>query len=214
MRKTVKDFAASAGLALTDTQLDQLEKYVSLVWQKKDFLNLTSAADTDEIFTRHICDGLAGAAEISARARARGLETFRAADAGAGAGYIGIVCAAALPQAQVTLIESLEKRCKFMQWAVFQLGLKNVSVQNARLGMGMRFEFDFMTERAMGKLADILDVCLGALKPGGTFLAYQSGREEAEQSAVPPAYGAFLGCKAYRLPREEKTRYLAVFAKK
>lgn len=214
MRKTVKEFALSSGLPLTDTQLDQLEKYVSLVWQKKDFLNLTSAADTDEIFTRHICDGLAGAAEINARAQVQGLTSFHAADAGAGAGYIGLVCAVALPQAQVTLIESLEKRCKFMQWVILQLGLKNVTVQNARLGMGTKFAFDFMTERAMGKLTDILVVCLGALKPGGLFLAYQSGREEAKEAASSLAGAAFLGCKDYRLPREEKKRYLAVFAKK
>lgn len=213
MLKTVKAFASARGLELTDAQLTQLEKYVALVWQKKDFLNLTSSADTDEVFTRHICDGLAAAAEIQRLTAQHPAGSFTLADAGAGAGFIGLACAVALPQAQVTLIESIEKRCKFMQWVILQTGLKNARVKNARLGMGTDFQFDFITERAMGKLADILPLCVGALKPGGMFLAYQSGREEAPQAAAGQTVCVLEDCVPYTLPQEDKTRYLALFKK-
>lgn len=213
MRKTLKDFASAHGLFLSEEQLTLLEKFVALVWQKKDFLNLTSAADTDEVFTRHICDGLAGAAKINALAQERGLQEFEAADAGAGAGYIGVVTAVALPQVRVTLIESIEKRCAFMNWALLNLGLKNGRVKNARLGQGTDFKFDFLTERAMGKLEDILGVCTGALKSGGTFIAYQAGKEEARTAPAAKYGAAFAGTEAYTLPRDEKTRYLALFTK-
>lgn len=213
MRKTLKDFAAARGLSLTEEQLELLEKFVMLVWQKKDFLNLTSAADTNEVFTRHICDGLAGAAKINALAQERGLDAFEAADAGAGAGYIGIVTAAVLPHSRVTLVESIEKRCAFMNWALLNLGIKNARVKNARLGQGTDFAFDFMTERAMGKLEDILGVCTGALKSGGTFIAYQAGEEESRRAPAAKYGAAFAGTEAYTLPQDDKTRYLALFTK-
>ena len=61
MRAKTADFAASLGLELAPEQLDTLVRYADLVWEKKDFLNLTSVANKEEIFTRHICDGLAPA---------------------------------------------------------------------------------------------------------------------------------------------------------
>ena len=55
------NFATSIGLPLHESQAQLLAEYAALVWQKKERLNLTSAADIDEILLRHICDGLQGA---------------------------------------------------------------------------------------------------------------------------------------------------------
>lgn len=214
MPKRLTDYAASLNLSLTQEQAQALVSYAKLVWAKKDFLNLTSAADLDEVLARHICDGLTAAAKVNALARAGELEKPLVADAGAGAGYIGLTLAVALPQAQVTLIESIEKRCSFMNWAVLNLGLKNVKVKNARLGQGTVFAFDFLTERAMGQLPDILQACLGALKPGGVFIAFQGEHPQARE-CDPAKYGAsFLGVEGYTLPGgDDKKRHLALFRK-
>lgn len=214
MQNRLIEFASSRGLSVTQTQADTLLKYAQLVLQKRDFLNLTGAADLDGVVSRHLCDGLVAAAKINALAKIKGLENFTLADAGAGAGFIGLTAAAVLPQAKVTLVESIEKRCAFMNWAALNAGIKNAAVKNARLGQNAKWEFDFVTERAMGQLPDILGICLSAVKPGGVFIAYQGEHPQAEQT-LPSKYGArLLGVERYDLPIEDgKKRHLALFAK-
>ena len=214
MQNRLINFAQSLGLPLTAAQADTLLKYAELVLQKKDFLNLTGAADLAELVNRHLCDGLVCAAKIYAMAKIKGLDTFTAADMGAGAGFIGLTFAVALPHAQVTLVESIEKRCAFMNWAALNANIKNAKIKNARLGQNAKWKFDFVTERAMGQLPDILGVCLAAVKPGGVFIAYQGEHPQADQTD-PAKYGAhFWGLEPYVLPVDDgKKRHLALFAK-
>lgn len=213
MQKRLINFAAERGLTLSAVQADTLVRYAQLVWEKKDFLNLTSASGLEEIISRHICDGLTAAAKINAMAHIKGIPTPQVADAGAGAGYIGLTLAVALEQAQVTLIESIEKRCSFMNWAVLQLGLKNAKIKNVRLGQGTKFAVDFLTERAMGQLPDILAICLCAVKPGGVFIAYQGELPQTHACDAASAGGTLLGVEPYTLPCDDKKRHLALFEK-
>lgn len=213
MQKQLVDYATKLGLPLSADQAKRLVQYAELVWQKKDFLNLTSVSGVDEILSRHICDGLAAAAKIKSIAQIKDISPLHLADAGAGAGYIGITLAISLPQAEVTLIESIEKRCSFMNWALLNLGLKNVKVKNVRLGQGTKFAFDFLTERAMGQLPDILGACLSAVRPGGVFLAFQG--EHPQTKDCDPAYydSVLLGVERYTLPCDDKKRHLALFGR-
>ena len=100
MQKRMHNFALLHGLDLSEKSLSQLDLYAGLVWEKKDFLNLTSVEKKEEIYTRHLCDGLAAAAFIAGQKSSN--QNICIADMGAGAGYIGLTMAMALPQAQVT----------------------------------------------------------------------------------------------------------------
>lgn len=211
MRKTLVDFAASLGLTLSASAAETLVGYADLVWEKKDFLNLTSVRGKEEIFTRHLCDGLAAAALCGEQMR--GKENFTAADLGAGAGYVGLTLAAALPQARVSLVECLEKRCSFLNWAVLKLGLKNAGVKCLRLGQKQGGEFDFVTERAMGKINDILPLAVSCVRPCGVFAPYQSDPSEADAALLKRLGLCAQPPRPYILPGETKTRYLAVFRK-
>lgn len=205
MWQILTDFARQISLPLSEKQAQTLVQYAQLVWQKKELLNLTSVADLNEILTRHICDGLQGALCVQQLATQKNLNEFTLIDAGSGAGYIGLTIAAALPNAHVTLVESIEKRCAFMNWAILQLGLKNVQVKNVRLGEKKDLQADFVTERAMGQLPDILDICLSAVKPGGVFIAYQSEGTESNADAVQST--------TYTLPSDDRKRKLVLFVK-
>lgn len=207
MPKNLLNYAQKIGMTLTDFQVQQLVKYAQCVWEKKDFLNLTSAQNFEEVLTRHICDGLTAAAQVQ---RLK-LATAQLADVGAGCGYIGMTMAIALPQAQVTLVESLEKRCKFMNWAAMQTGITNTHVKQARLGQGTDYAFDFVTERAMGTLPDIIEICLGALKEGGIFAAFQGENPQTKQVHTP--HGKCIEDYAYQLPCDSRTRHLILFRK-
>lgn len=205
MPKSLLKFAAQLSLPLTQAQAEQLVAYAWCVWEKKDFLNLTSAQTFEEVLSRHICDGLVAAAQV----HKLGLCNAQLADVGAGCGYIGMTLTIALPQAHVTLVESLEKRCKFMNWAALQTGITNARVKQARLGQGTNFAFDLVTERAMGTLPDIVEICLDAVKDGGIFMAFQG--ENPQTAAV--CTGKFVEDRAYQLPCDTKTRHLILFRK-
>ena len=211
MRTLINNFAASLGLTLTAQQTDSLLLYADLVWEKKAFLNLTSVSAKEEIISRHICDGVAGAAYLAAR-MAAGKKSFSLADMGAGAGYIGLTCAVCLPQASVVLVESLQRRCSFLNWTVLKIGLKNVTVLNNRLGQQPVGVFDVVTERAMGRLNDILPLVSAALKEGGVFAAYQSTPDEARAETLQRLSLRQETPYAYTLPKETKQRFLAVFS--
>lgn len=211
MQQKLIEFAAGLGFELTHMAANQLCEYAELVWQKKDMLNLTSVSDKNEIFTRHICDGLVAAALLSKYA-AKQPELW-AADMGTGAGYIGITMAICMPQVQVSLVESLERRCAFLNWASMKLALQNVKVENIRVGQQACGPFHFITERAMGQLNDILPLVAEDLQQGGVFAAYQSTPDEAEPALLTRLHLQPQTPVAYTLPGETKTRYIAVFRK-
>lgn len=206
MPKKLLDFAAQLSLSFSQLQAEKLLAYARCVWEKKELLNLTSVADFDEIITRHLCDGLAAASYLQSQHK-----TFTSlADAGAGCGYIGFSLAAAFPSAQVTLVESIERRCKFMNWAALQTGFNNIRVQNIRLGQAVAGPFEAVTERAMGPLETILPLCTAPLVPGGIFMAFQTQL----QHPLPLCSSVhFLQAHAYTLPGETAQRHLAVYQK-
>lgn len=205
-QKTLSNFAATLGLTLTPAQAEKLVAYARRVWEKKDFLNLTSAANFQEVLQRHICDGLVAAAQIQAHCKEAAPQL---ADVGAGCGYIGFVLAVVFEQAHVTLIDSLERRCKFMNWAALKAGITNCTVKNLRVTKQTELAFDAVTERAVGPLPDILPFCLQIVKPGGIFLAFQGAQPQIPTH--PQAQHLYTG--QYTLPCDKHPRYLVVFKK-
>lgn len=210
------DFISTLGLNLSDSQINLLQSYCSLVWQKKDDLNLTSVLNEQEIWDRHITDGLFAAALIKNLAADR--QIYATADYGTGCGYIGISVKIALGNCcDMTLIETLNKRCMFMDWCLMKLGLKGIKVLKAHADIksGKAGPFDFTLERAMGKLEDILPVCCADLRKDGCFIAFQSDEQktaEDQTKGINYIYQNTLS-RSYKLFGENKTRWLAVFKK-
>lgn len=211
MQQTLTNFAQTLGFSLPKQAWEKLAAYADLVWQKKDTLNLTSVSDKNEIFTRHLADGMAVAA--MAQKTAAGQASFTMADMGSGAGYIGLTTAILFPQMQVTLVESLQRRCTFLNWVLLKLTLPNVQVQNIRLGQQTVGPFDLVTERAMGQLTDILPLLAPTVKEGGFVAAYQSEDTHPNKPFIEALALQQDTSYKYRLPQEEKDRYLAIFIK-
>lgn len=210
----LRSFAQTLSLTLTERQVEQLSVYAQCVWEKKDFLNLTSVETKEEIFTRHLADGLVVAAKIKKLCTHQTEQPLTIADVGSGAGYIGFTLAVALPNAHITCVESLEKRCSFMNWALLKTGLANLRIQKARLGQEVHSQFDVVTERAMGQLPDILPICMAIVKPNGFFIAYQ-GESPQTQDVVLPSGTVLSGVERYQLPcSDNKKRHIVVFSRK
>ena len=195
-----KDFISKLGLNLSDLQIQTLQNYAELVLQKNKEFNLTAAKTLQEIFDRHICDGLQAASLL----KQEGLATKTGADFGSGAGFIGLTVAVALPESKIYLVDSLQKRTKFLQWIVYKLCLKNVEVLTLKIGQHkLENKFDFILERAMGEIDDILPLCLENLNNNGVFWAMLS---KNTQSKIMPAKEHF-----YSLPGEDILRKISIY---
>lgn len=214
MQHKLISFARDNGLLITPQTAEKLLGYARRVLEKKAQLNLTGANTLEEIVYRHLGDGIIGASKIAQLASKSGQENFTVVDAGAGAGFIGLTIAAVLPTAQVILVESLTKRCVFLNWIILQEKFTNVLVKNVRLGQQFLNPADYVTERAMGQLPDILPICLSIVKPGGVFVAYQ-GQTPQTEGLDPSKYGAdWEGIFPYQLVQDKLPKHLVLCRKR
>ena len=116
------------------------------------------------------------------------------ADLGAGAGFPGLVLAAALPQARVRLVESVGRKCRFLRRAAAEAGLDTVEVVNARAedwpaGAGAH---DLVTARALAPLTVLVEYAAPLLAAGGRLVAWK-GNVDPEEEADGRAAAAALG---------------------
>lgn len=105
------------------------------------------------------------------------------ADVGAGAGLPGLVWAIARPDLQVTLIEPLLRRTRFLEAAVEQLDLKNVEVLRSR-AEDVDASYQVVTARAVAALDKLVQWCWPLVAPGGVLLALKGQQAEEELSAA------------------------------
>jgi 16S rRNA (guanine527-N7)-methyltransferase len=102
-------------------------------------------------------------------------------DIGSGAGLPGLVLAMVLPETAVTLLEPMERRCRFLAECVTELGLANVSVLRARAEEAT-LRADVATARAVAPLPRLAELAVGVVRPGGMVLAIK-GRTAAQELA-------------------------------
>jgi 16S rRNA (guanine527-N7)-methyltransferase len=115
----------------------------------------------------------------------------RIADVGAGAGFPGLVIAAALPRARVDLIESIGRKCDFMRRAIGAAGLENARVIVARseehaTGDGNE-AYDAVTARAVGRMSTLAELASPLLRDGGVLVAWKGRLDPAEQAELERA---------------------------
>jgi len=166
---------------------ERIEKMAATlaVWGART--NLTAnAADPAEI-AFHVIDSLAPMA-FAAGANRKALEAALAQganvlDLGSGAGFPGLVLAAAFA-ARFTLAESRRKRASYLQVAAHEMGLRNVAIEQRRasarsIGDG----FDLVTARAFGTSVELYEIAAAALSPGGILLLYASADQALDASS-------------------------------
>lgn len=150
--------------------------------------SLTTVRDPAEAVELHVADSLTGLVAPELRA------ADRVADLGAGAGFPGLVLAAALPRSRVAVVESVGKKASFMADAAERMGLANVEVVPKRAeeweaGSGAA---DVVTARALAPLAVLLEYAAPLLRGGGTLIAWKAQRDPREEAGARKA-AALLG---------------------
>ena len=124
----------------------------------------------------HIADSLVGLELPEVR------DAGRIADLGAGAGLPGLVLAIERPQAEIVLVESVGKKCAWMEATVERLGLDNVRVVCARAEEVEAEPFDVVTARALGSLAVVCEYAAPLLREGGVLVAWKGAVDAAEDA--------------------------------
>ena len=160
------------GAELTQSQYDSLVRYTQLVRDWNQRINLVSRRDTGRILSYHIIDSLAVQRLIPQGARV--------CDIGTGAGLPGIPVALVRPDVKMFLIESSQKKSRFLQTAVAELGLGNVEVLNERAESLPGLDCDTILSRLAGPLRDVVQYARPHRKPKGTIVLYKT-RDSAEE---------------------------------
>jgi 16S rRNA (guanine527-N7)-methyltransferase len=140
--------------------------------------SITTVRDPERGVDLHVADSLAGLAVPALR------DAVSVADLGSGGGFPGLALAAALPDTRVTLVESVGKKCKFLERAAEAIGLRNVTVVNARAeawpeGIGTQ---DVVTARALAPLNVIVEYAAPLLTDSGTFVAWKGRRDPSAEA--------------------------------
>jgi 16S rRNA (guanine527-N7)-methyltransferase len=139
----------------------------------------TTVRDPAAAVDRHVADSLVAVELPEVR------EATRIADLGAGAGWPGLALAAVLPDAQVALVESVARRCRYLSRAVEAGRLQNVQVVHARAeewpdGIGAH---DLVVARALASLPVLCEYAAPLLQPDGLLVAWKGAPEPAEVAA-------------------------------
>lgn len=193
--------ARELGLELSADQLAAFEIYRAelLAWNER--YNLTTITDPKEITGKHFLDSLScltALPRIDGRSVSTWLSTAPAAvDVGAGAGFPGLPLKIVWPELRLTLVESVGKKCRFLNHIVQVLDLRQVALVNSRVedfGQGSgREAFDLALARAVSRLPTLLEYTLPLLRLGGWLIA-QKGRDPLEElEAATPALNTLGG---------------------
>jgi 16S rRNA (guanine527-N7)-methyltransferase len=188
---------AARGIALEPEDIAGLGRFLDLLEDANSRFNLTAIRDRSQAWERHIADSLELLPYL-ASAQAEG-ERLRVADVGTGGGMPGLVLACVMPGADFTLIESVGKKARFLQDASRALGLENVRVEQRRaedLGQdhrSARERFDAVTSRAVARLAQLLELCLPLVRPGGVMLTIKGEQAAAEVAESSYELGELRG---------------------
>jgi len=174
---------ASLGLALTDTQQQQLLDYVDLIQKWTKVYNLTAVRDPAEMLTHHLLDSLAVINPLRKQLEAAGVTSAaRLLDVGSGAGLPGVVIAICCPDITVHCVDTVAKKAAFIQQAAVSLRLSNLNGVHARVE-SLKDGYDVVSSRAFASLLDFTNWSGAALAPHGVWMAMK-GKQPVDELAA------------------------------
>lgn len=174
--------AEQIGVRLTAVKQEQFARYLAILMEWNGRMNLTAVREPAAIESRHFLDSLTCAPLMG------DLNGARLIDVGTGAGFPGLPLKILYPEMQLTLVESVGKKTRFLQAVVQELALTNVTILPERaeaLGQqrAHREQYDWAVARAVAALPTLAEYLLPFCKVGGHMLA-QKGRKAEEETAV------------------------------
>ena len=180
MKQTLMAGLPELGLSLPEDRIDTLCAFGRAMVKQNEVMNLTGITDDEGVAKLHLLDSLTVLAT-------QDLAGKSLIDVGCGAGFPGVPLAIACPEADVTLLDSLGKRMKWLESVLPELGV-NAQCVTARAEEAVatrRESYDFATSRAVARLNILLELTAPYVKVGGAMLAMKgaAAREELAECA-------------------------------
>ena len=211
-----------------DTLCEKFNKYYEMLVDWNEKINLTAITEPEGVAYKHFLDSvkafecdsllkLVGAGNIG--------ELFSnksVIDVGTGAGFPGIPLKICVPDAKVTLLDSLNKRINFLNEVSSKLQLTDTQAVHARaeeLGKNKkhREKYDFCVSRAVANLCTLTELCLPFVKVGGYFISLKGPKGEQEvceaKRAIKLLGGELAGLYTYNIPQTDLSHNIVVIKK-
>lgn len=219
MENFLKEKMKAAGFELSEKQIRQFMEYYELLIAWNEKMNLTAITEFEDVVIKHFVDSVMIGKKFSWKEN----QTLRIMDLGTGAGFPGIPIKIMYPEMEVLLMDSLNKRIRFLDEVITSLSLKKICTLHARaeeLGRKAEYreQYDICVSRAVAQLSSLTEFCLPFVKKGGCFISYKGGNVEEELQNAKKAI-AILGGKTGRiekfvLPGSDMERSLICIEKK
>lgn len=197
---------------LTKEALDALEIYASFLLKYNEHTNLTAIKTMSDIYLKHFYDSLTISKLVD-------FNNGKLLDVGTGAGFPGMVLAICFPNLQVDLLDSNNKKIKFLEELIKKLNLTNVQTVYSRAEDYTRVnreKYDYVTSRAVADLRVLLELNIPSLKINGEFLVMKGNIDEElklSQNALEKLFCTITKKEEFTLPFNSGTRNIMIIKK-
>lgn len=214
--KNLIDKAEKFGIVLNNEQASMFKTYSQMLIEWNEKINLTAITEPEDIIDKHFIDSLLFLKSVDVT------KVKSLIDVGTGAGFPSLPIKIMYPHIEVTLLDGLNKRLKFLQAVADELGLQvnciHGRAEDAGKNLELREKFDIATARAVANMNSLSEYCLPFVKVGGSFVALKGPglEEEAENAtkAITVLGGEIEKIDNYILLDKEKSqRNIAVIRK-
>lgn len=202
------DYLKEINIELDEKKLLQLQNYYELLKEWNEKINLTAIIDKDQVYLKHFYDSLTLNKIIDLN------NNLTLADIGTGAGFPGIVLKIVFPNLKITLIDSLNKRIKFLNLVINELGLKDIEaihIRSEEYALIKREYFDIVTARAVAPLNILLEYCIPLLKVNSYFIPMKADISQEiieSKNALKALDCEIIDQLEFKLPKENSLRTL------
>ena len=213
------DGAQRLGINLHKEQIKKFSRYLELLAQWNQKINLTSLKKPREIIIKHFLDSISCIKIINKYIDTEGISVI---DVGAGAGFPGMPIKIICPSIRLSLLEARNKKTIFLEKVTEEINFQKVKILNGRaetfgISVDYREKYDVVISRAVAHLNVLSEYCLPLVRVGGLFVA-QKGRlykEETEKSfkAIKFLGGELIGVENIRIPFIDQERHLLLIKK-
>lgn len=203
-------------LPLSERQEEQFMRYYELLAEWNKVMNLTGITEFDEVMQKHFLDSLSIVKEIQEK------KEMRILDIGTGAGFPGIPLKIMFPEWEIVLLDSLNKRIKFLDEVISQLNLENIRTIHGRAEdfarkEDMRESFDLVVSRAVANLSSLSEYCIPYVRENGMFVSYKASNVEQEleeaKKAIHVLGGSLKTVREFQIPGTDIDRTFVVIQK-
>lgn len=198
-------------IILTESQLNQLDKYYHLLVSWNEKFNLTRIIEQEEVYLKHFYDSLTIVKAVDLN------KCTTLLDFGTGAGFPGLVLKIVFPHLNITLVDSLQKRVTFLNTVIEELNLENITALHERVENLNNKKYDIITTRAVANLPKLLDYTNKLITTTTLFVPLKANVDEeiVNSKEKLQKYNLEISKQVtFYLPKENSIRNILVIKRK